>query len=66
MAATIEVGFMHDAVPVQIRFQLNELAAIDAYRRMQANPPSRPQAIRELLKDVLSARPGAVDVEAHA
>jgi hypothetical protein len=66
MVATIEVGFMHDAVPVQIRFQLNELAVIDAYRRMQANPPSRPQAIRELLKDVLSARPGAVSPEAHA
>jgi hypothetical protein len=57
---------MHDAVPVQIRFQLDELAAIDAYRRMQKNPPSRPQAIRDLLKNVLHAQSGADASEVHA
>jgi hypothetical protein len=44
---------MQDVTPVQIRFQSNELAAIDSYRRSQLNPPTRPQAIRELLRRAL-------------
>jgi hypothetical protein len=57
---------MQDVTPVQIRFQTDELAAIDAYRRTQSNPPSRPQAIRELLRNVLSERPASASTEARA
>jgi hypothetical protein len=57
---------MHDVTPIQIRFQSDELAAIDAYRRTQSNPPSRPQAIRELLKGALTERFGSVGAEVHA
>ena len=34
---------MQVVTPIQIRFQNDELAAIDAYRRNQSNPPTRPQ-----------------------
>jgi hypothetical protein len=47
---------MHEKLPIQIRFDLDELAAIDSYRRTQANPPTRPQAIRDLLRHALSER----------
>jgi metal-responsive CopG/Arc/MetJ family transcriptional regulator len=35
--------------PVQVRFPGEELDALDRYRREQRNPPSRAQAIRELI-----------------
>jgi hypothetical protein len=57
---------MQDVTPIQIRFQTDELAAIDAYRRTQSNPPSRPQAIRELLRNVLSERSVSAGTEARA
>ena len=47
---------MSDVTLVQIRFRDDECDALDQYRRQQKNPPSRPQAIRDLLKNVLSAR----------
>ena len=47
---------MHEKLPIQIRFELEELVAIDSYRRTQANPPTRPQAIRDLLRHALSKR----------
>jgi hypothetical protein len=37
---------MHEKLPIQIRFELDELAAIDSYRRTQANPPTAPFAGR--------------------
>jgi hypothetical protein len=37
-------------IPVQVRFPADELSAPDDYRRAQRNPPSRPQAIRELAR----------------
>jgi hypothetical protein len=52
---------MHEKLPIQIRFELDELAAIDSYRRTQANPPTRPQAIRDLLRHALSKRAEAND-----
>jgi hypothetical protein len=57
---------MQDVTPIQIRFQTDELTAIDAYRRTQSNPPSRPQAIRELLRNALSKHSGSIGPEAHA
>jgi metal-responsive CopG/Arc/MetJ family transcriptional regulator len=36
--------------PVQVRFPEDELNALDSYRREQRNPPSRAQAIRELMR----------------
>jgi hypothetical protein len=66
MGQTFKGDSMHDAVPVQIRFQLEELAAIDAYRRAQKNPPSRPQAVRDLLKSVLTGVGAAVRAEVRA
>jgi hypothetical protein len=57
---------MHDKQPIQIRFELDELAAIDSYRRTQANPPTRPQAIRDLLRHALSERaPGSAPRITH-
>lgn len=49
---------MENVTPIQIRFQNDELAAIDAYRRNQSNPPSRPQAARELIRYALNQRAG--------
>jgi hypothetical protein len=47
-----------DVTPVQIRFQDEELAALDSYRRDQLNPPSRAKAARELIRRALSERTG--------
>jgi hypothetical protein len=57
---------MSDVTPVQIRFQAEELAALDDYRRRQSNPPSRPQAARELIRLSLNDRAGAPDAERAA
>jgi hypothetical protein len=57
---------MTDVTLVQIRFRDDECDALDRYRRRQKNPPSRPQAIRDLLKDVFSAQSGASTSEAEA
>jgi hypothetical protein len=45
---------MAEKTPVQVVLQNEELAAIDSYRRTQLNPPTRPQAIRDLLRDALT------------
>jgi hypothetical protein len=45
---------MVEKTPVQILLQDDELAAIDAYRRTQPTPPTRPQAIRDVLRNALS------------
>jgi hypothetical protein len=52
---------MVEKTPIQILLQNDELAAIDAYRRTQPNPPTRPQAIRDVLRNALShaSAPGA-------
>jgi hypothetical protein len=57
---------MHEKLPIQIRFETDELAAIDAYRRTQLNPPSRPQAIRELLRYALGRPHDSAGMEARA
>ncbi len=58
---------MQTVTPIQIRLQIVELAAIDSYRRTRTNPPSRPHAIRKLLRQALGERFGsaAVSTEAH-
>jgi hypothetical protein len=58
--------FMHEKLPIQIRFELDELAAIDSYRRAQPNPPTRPQAIREILHHALTERSATAEAEARA
>jgi hypothetical protein len=57
---------MAEKTPVQILFQDDELAAIDQYRRMQANPPTLPQAIRDLLRNALGRRDDYAGIEARA
>jgi hypothetical protein len=47
---------MAEKTPIQVQFPDDELAAIDAYRRTQANPPTRPQAIRDVLRNALCLR----------
>jgi hypothetical protein len=47
---------MAEKTPIQVQFPEDELAAIDAYRRTQMNPPTRPQAIRDVLRDALGRR----------
>jgi len=47
---------MEDVTPIQILFQNDELAAIDAYRRNQSNPPTRPDAARKLIRYALNQR----------
>jgi hypothetical protein len=36
--------------PLQVRLQLDELNAVDEYRRAQTNPPSRGEAVRRLTR----------------
>jgi dihydroorotase-like cyclic amidohydrolase len=55
-----------EKTPVQILFQDEELAAIDQYRRMQANPPTRPQAIRDVLRNALGRSDGSAGIVVHA
>ena len=43
-------------VPIQIRLPDKDCALLDQYRRSQANPPTRPEAIRELLRKALTLR----------
>jgi hypothetical protein len=57
---------MQDVTPIQIRFQSEELAALDSYRRSQLNPPTRPQAIRDLLRRVLDHGDASAGTEARA
>jgi hypothetical protein len=56
---------MSDIALVQIRLHDEEREALDRYRREQVNPPSRPQAVRELLRRALG-HSDASGVEAHA
>jgi hypothetical protein len=44
---------MSDVALVQIRLHDEEREALDRYRREQLNPPSRPQAVREVLRRAL-------------
>jgi metal-responsive CopG/Arc/MetJ family transcriptional regulator len=39
--------------PVQARMSNDLLEAIDGWRREQKNPPTRPEAIRQLVKQAL-------------
>jgi hypothetical protein len=41
---------MPAGTPIQVRFPAEELSSLDRYRREQRNPPSRPQALRELVR----------------
>jgi hypothetical protein len=41
---------MPAGTPVQVRLQDDERDALDNYRREKANPPSRAQAARELMR----------------
>ena len=40
-------------IPIQIRMPDKDRAALDEWRRSQANPPTRPEAIRQLLRKAL-------------
>jgi hypothetical protein len=42
--------------PVLVRLQPEQLKAIDAWRRDQEHPPSRPEALRRLATDQFSKR----------
>jgi hypothetical protein len=44
-----------DTEPVMVRLPVTLVAVIDAFRRDQQNIPSRPEAIRLLLKGQLAA-----------
>jgi len=44
------------ADPVPTRLTVEQLAAVDAWRREQANPPSRSEAIRIILAEHLKAK----------
>jgi hypothetical protein len=57
---------MAEKTPIQVLFQDDELAAIDEYRRMQSNPPTRPQAIRDVLRNVLGQRVNGDNVSLRA
>jgi hypothetical protein len=41
---------MPAGTPVQVRLASEELTALDNYRREKANPPSRAQVARELIR----------------
>jgi hypothetical protein len=56
MASNISGKSMAEKTPIQVQFPDDELAAIDSYRRAQVNPPTRPQAIRNVLRNALSRR----------
>ena len=43
-----------DATPVMVRLQPSDLAALDAYIAQQAEPLTRPEAIRQLIRAGLS------------
>jgi hypothetical protein len=45
---------MSDVAFVQIRLHHEEREALDRYRREQLNPPSRPQAVLDLLRRALN------------
>jgi hypothetical protein len=53
-------------VPIQIRLPDKDCAALDQYRRSQANPPTRPEAIRSLLRKALAGDPHRTDAPAEA
>ena len=57
---------MADVTLVQLRIGDDERAALDSYRRQQSNPPSRPQAIRELLRRALGQRDDSTRSEMRA
>lgn len=43
-----------DATPVMVRLQPDQLASLDAWIERQASPPSRPEAIRLILREKLA------------
>jgi hypothetical protein len=57
MSSTTDVKF------IQLRFDPEELAELDRYRRRQANPPTRSAAAKQLISRKLSEHTAA-DVEA--
>jgi hypothetical protein len=42
---------------IQLILDDEEVAAVDRYRRTCENPPSRPAAIRQVLRKMLASRP---------
>jgi hypothetical protein len=48
---------------VLMRLRRDEVAAIDAYRRAQDNPPSRSRAAEELFRRALHAHDWATEAE---
>lgn len=42
-----------NATPVTVRLPPDQLARLDRWREAQAEPPSRPEAIRQLLNGAL-------------
>jgi hypothetical protein len=44
---------MSSATPVQVRLHDDERDALDKYRRQKSNPPTRAQAVRELIRQAL-------------
>jgi hypothetical protein len=49
----LEVSHMAAGIPIQVRFQHDELGVLDDYRRKQPNPPSRGKALRDLARAAL-------------
>jgi hypothetical protein len=44
---------MAEAIAVQVRLACAERIALDEFRRRQENPPSRPAAVRKLMRRAL-------------
>ena len=44
-------------IPVQVRLRPAELSQVDAWRQQQDGEPSRPEAIRRLVRKGLEAEP---------
>ncbi len=53
---------MSARTPVQVRLSDDELNELDRYRREHKNPPTRPEAARELLRQKL----GLIDCGSNA
>jgi hypothetical protein len=54
-----------EATPVSVILKPADKAAVDEWRRRQPDLPSRPQAVRELLREALSRSGAALSEPRH-
>jgi hypothetical protein len=54
---------MHRTESIHIRPYDELVDRLDKYRRAQANPPSRPKAVEQLLEEALTARQAEADLQ---